>query len=599
MREHDFDFDPYYGHGELSILDTCVIRGSLYLVEHFLNDGAKFTRDTIIHAIFREDEAVLKLLLSRKDRAVEKALGKPPLVEAIRTKSTAIINLVINHYGLSKIDDGGSRISMSKVGDAAWIEGILSALDITDQENLNMVLVFAIQTGRNELAFRLIDAMVYLVSGEPLMLALKQRNLGLLHALLDAGTVFERNESQEAIKLAVEWGDGQVVLDILEATATRSYGSEQAIPALFSAIRRKDKDMVNLLLEYGIEINLEMTGGERSALNEAVRIGDINWIEYVLEHGANLHSPSAFVTAMRDENIFELLLRKHTCRCPKGCRDWGQDIFEDIMNKGAYDTFKRILERGASPLLHFQFGDSAFAYAITHSHKIGCNYVELLLQWKEKTNCSPETVAARGAIRICEENAETFYVTWKTAFQIAIETGHRPTIDIFLRYGANINFPAIRRFTRTPLQAAVEHGDIEIVKLFLSCGADVNGPAARVGGATALQLAAITGNIPVCQLLMEHGADMHAPAAKRDGRMPLEGAAEQARLDMVAFLLAAGAGHKGEDKEQFERAISFANTEGYGYIADMLTRYLEDGKVHVASKLPFEEFIDLDGMVED
>ena len=599
MREHDFDFDSYCENGNTPILDTCVFSDSLYFVELFLNDGAKFTRDAILHAILRADEAILELLLSHKDRAIENALGNPPLVEAIRTKSTAIINLVINHYGLSKIDDGGSRISMSKVGDAAWIEELLSALDITNQWNLNVVLVFAIQTGRNELAFRLIDATVYPVSGEPLIIALQQRNLGLLRALLDAGTVFEQDESQEAIDLAVEWGDGQVVLDILEATATRFYGNTQAILALISAIGRKDKDMANLLFEYGADIDFEMTDRKDSALNEAVRIGDINWIEYVLEHGANIHDPAAFISAMRDENIFELLLRKHAGRYPKGRRDWGRDIFKNIMNKGAYDNFKRIVERGANPLLHFHFSDSAFAYAIIHSHKIGCNYVELLLQWKEKTNCSPETVVVKEDFKIREENAETLYVTWKTAFQIAIETGHRPTIDIFLRYGANINFPAIRRFTRTPLQAALEHGDIEIVKLFLSCGADANGPAARVGGASALQLAAITGNIPVCQLLMEHGADIHAPAAKVQGRMPLEGAAEHGRLDMVAFLLAAGAGHKGEDREQFERAISFANTEGYGYIADMLTRYLEDGKVHVAAKLPFEEFIDFDGMVED
>lgn len=118
-------------------------------------------------------------------------------------------------------------------------------------------------------------------------------------------------------------------------------------------------------------------------------------------------------------------------------------------------------------------------------------------------------------------------------------------------------------------------------------------------GATALQLAVIAGNIPLCQLLMENGADLHAPAARIDGRMPLEGAAEHGRLDMVAFLLAAGAGHRGEDKEQFERAISFANAEGYSHIADMLTRYLEDGKVHVASRLPLEEYIDFNGMVED
>lgn len=598
LREHGFDINTTTSPHSGSILDVCVRIGHFRLVQFLLNNGAKFTWDTIIDAVFKEDEAILELLLSRKDRAVENALDKPPLVEAIRTKSIAIVNLVINHYGLSKIDDGGSRISVPRVGDAAWIEGLLSALDITNQENLNVALVFAIQTGRNELASRLIDAMVYPVSGEPLMTALKQRNPGLLRALLDAGIIFEPNDSQEAIKLAVEWGDGQVVLDILEVAATR-YGSEQAMPALISAIGRKDKDILNLLLEYGVDINLEMEGGEESALNEAVRLGDINWIEYVLEHGADIHNPSAFMSAMRDKNIFEQLLRKHAVRYPKGHRDWGQDIFEEIIDKGAYDIFKRILERGASPLLHFRFGSSAFAYAITHSHKIGCNYVELLLQWKEKTNCSPETVAAREDIIIHEDTVEMPYATIKTAFQIAIETGHRPTIDIFLRYGANINFPAIRRFTRTPLQAAVEHGDIEIVKLLLSCGADVNGPAARVGGATALQLAAITGNIPVCQLLMEHGADIHAPAAKVQGRMPLEGAAEHGRLDMVASLLAAGAGHKGEDKEQFERAISFANVEGYGYIADMLTRYLEDGKVHVASKLPFEEFIDFDGMVED
>lgn len=593
MREQDFNINTTTSPHNESILDVCVLSGRFRLVQFLLNNGAKFTRTTLIHAIARGDEAILELLFDHKDRAAENTWEDPTLVEAIRTRSTTIISLVISHYGLSKTDVGGSSImSMSKIGDVAWIEGLLSALDITDPENLNVVLVFAIQTDRRELASRLIDDIVHPVSGESLMVVLKQRDLGLLRALLNAGTILEYWDSEEAIKLAVEWGDRQVVLDILEATATRYYGSQQAIPALISAIRREDKDMVDLLLEFGVDINFKNKRREDSALNEAVRTGDINWIEYILEQGPDPHNPSAFMSAMQDKRVFEQLLRKHVVRYPKGPRDWGSGIFKEIMDRGAYNTFKQRLERGASPL--YSSSDNAFAYAITHSHKIGCKYVELLLHWKEKTNCSPETIVAADCIGFSGLKEKR-----RTAFEVAIGTGYRPTIDIFLRHGANVNFPAVRRRTRTPLQAAVEHGDSEIVKLLLSCGADVNGIAARMTGATALQLAVIAGNIPLCQLLMENGADLHAPAARIDGRMPLEGAAEHGRLDMVAFLLAAGAGHRGEDKEQFERAISFANAEGYSHIADMLTRYLEDGKVHVASRLPLEEYIDFNGMVED
>lgn len=77
------------------------------------------------------------------------------------------------------------------------------------------------------------------------------------------------------------------------------------------------------------------------------------------------------------------------------------------------------------------------------------------------------------------------------------------------------------------------------------------------------------------EILLDRGAEADAPGSKAYGKTALEAASENGRLDAVSMLLRAGAGRGGEDKAQFERAMSFARPNGFGYICDMLEDYIE------------------------
>ena len=343
-----------------------------------------------------------------------------------------------------------------------------------------------------------------------------------------------------------------------------------------------------------------------TALTAAVATRNVSIVADVLDYGADPHDPEAIYEASKQEwSILDLILKRHADRYRKGRKGWGAEILETAIDDGDYHTFQELLGRGAdASLMRYRQGErhglygyhsqdwenvTAFGLAINQSRRIGLKFVEKILQLQTKTAGSPESIVSR--IRIVEfHSSEDIPLT---AFIAAIGTGYQPIVALFLRYNAGVNYPAKIGIRRTPLQRAAEVGNLEIIELLLHHGADVNAPPALRGGGTALQLAAIQGFFPIVRTLLESGADVDAPASKIHGRTALEGAAEHGRLDMVSELLQAGAGHGGRDRGQFERAIALAEGNDFLYIADMLKRFLEDGKISYASA-PLEEFLNLD-----
>lgn len=167
-----------------------------------------------------------------------------------------------------------------------------------------------------------------------------------------------------------------------------------------------------------------------------------------------------------------------------------------------------------------------------------------------------------------------------TALQAAASNENEKVVEFLLEAGTSVNEapadePIDNCFPRTALQAAVDKGNMRLTNLFIERGACVNAPAGEDSGATALQLACIHGYLTISLHLLELGADVNARGAERNGRTALEGAAEHGRIDTIQLLLNHGACTDGMYREQYLKAVLYAQNNRHFAAAALLKEHRE------------------------
>ncbi|GLH15488.1 Ankyrin repeat and KH domain-containing protein mask [Gryllus bimaculatus] len=130
----------------------------------------------------------------------------------------------------------------------------------------------------------------------------------------------------------------------------------------------------------------------------------------------------------------------------------------------------------------------------------------------------------------------------KTPIMIAAENRHTKTVQILLKYGADVTKKDV--FNRQPIHFAFSGRQIEITKLLLEKKADPN--AVDEEGETPLMKAARAGDAPFTELLLEHGADV----SRRDENhwTALHYACKWRHYHITKILLESKAGANAESK---------------------------------------------------
>ena len=579
-----------------TVIDAAAQRGYLGVAKLLLDSRASTNGDTLPSALASGNQDLVSLLLARG--ADVNSYGSreiTPLEGAIRCEVTQLLKLIEDHGTSAKMQGQGYLADIFRAASASVDMPLVTQLIRHGCKvrpgDLKYALSTAIQEGRNKAATILIDAGADIDTGSensgeyshsyPLSEALRGRNGKLVMALLDADANPNKRPMERApIVLAAEWGNQLVIKSLIFAGANINEISD-GLPdnkdtALTIAVKRQDYELARFLLASGADINfpgpyfpVSILGTTRTALSVAAQRGDFEMARFLLDQGADANDSVALLWATRkDKKIVDLLFEKHSARYPMGAKTFGAKTLAKAIKDGNESIVKLMLERKVSATTMVTIQDqtaSPFGFAISRQQEVFTGCLELFLQ----NGCHPNDVVSETRVYVGQE----FVRLRTTGLLAAIDLRNTSMVELFIRYGADVDFPTQGPVKRTPIQKAVEVASLDIIELLFIHGANINAPPAERRGGTALQLAAISGYMPIACWLLSHGADPNGPSSKINGRTALEGAAEHGRLDMVQLLLNAGAGSRQSDDIQVAKAIELARTNGHYPICDLLKDY--------------------------
>jgi ankyrin repeat protein len=418
-------------------------------------------------------------------------------------------------------------------------------------------------------------------SPSTLSAVLRKRDPELVRSLLSAD--IGRLESNAIPNEVASWFDTSIISDLAFVFPDLLLFLDQHPPYPYVITTMRYPTFYNIFMQYMKTNNitlfenfLESTSSIdglpwNSCLASAIRMGQVEMVDLLLQYGANPLDGEVLKAAIPDRTDMFLFLFGQDRKQRRVRKCIGAHILKFVMAErpGNAEVLDTLLENGLVNLIVAEeprgddsnrvFGDMLTPLGLAMvglPDFCGTNLgaVNRLL----RKGSDPDGIA-----RIKRVGLQV----GQTALMLALETGREDLVRLLVvEYKADVNKKTHLFIKQTPLQHAAELGNLDMVRLLLELGADMNGePAIRSGG-TALQFAAISGNCNVAAELLEQGAPLHALPSKVNGRWPLEGAAEHGRLDMVQFLWRAkefSLDGTGFQERHCLRAMNFAESNGH------------------------------------
>lgn len=337
----------------------------------------------------------------------------------------------------------------------------------------------------------------------PLIHAISKRSVKLVKMLLDAGAdpnicCGNKSFTTTAVLRAVETRCSVEIVQLLLdfGTDLNAPPDSNLEPVLQCAVKRKNIEIVRLLLDAGADVD-NIRGPDGTVLQIAAQSkGNTKIVQLLLDAGADVNAPAGNKYGpMLEEALDEECDDEKRLECFPTPLQWAAE-YENI------EVVKLLLEGGADLDL-----------CPTNGEEVELRRLEIEISFNDTT-----------AIR--------------TALQAAVANGNIILVQLLLDAGASANAPGCGE---TALQLAARMNDINLVRTLLLHGADINAPANQYHGRTALQAAAETGGDELVQLLIDEGADIHAPAAFTGGKTALQAAAKSGNPILVQKLIGFGA----------------------------------------------------------
>ncbi|XP_048522674.1 serine/threonine-protein phosphatase 6 regulatory ankyrin repeat subunit A [Dendroctonus ponderosae] len=317
--------------------------------------------------------------------------------------------------------------------------------------------------------------------------------------------------------LAVEAGNQSMCRELLSTLTSEQLKAAAANgdTALHLAVRRKDIDMVRILVDYGT--NVDIRNGEGQApLHIAAAEGDEILVKYFYGVRASAsitdnqdRTPMHLAAENGHANIIELLADKFKASIFERTKD-GSTLMHIASLNGHADCAMMLFKKGVYLHMPNKDGARSIHTAARYGH---VGIINTLLQKGEKVDVTTN------------DNY--------TALHIAVESCKPLVVETLLGYGADVHVRGGKlKETALHIAARVKDGE-KCALMLLKSGAGPN--IATHDGNTPVHVAAKYGNLQTMLLLLEDGGD---PQYKnKRGETPLHLASRNCRPDVVTHLI--------------------------------------------------------------
>ena len=362
-------------------------------------------------------------------------------------------------------------------------------------------------------------------------------------------------------------------LDLLVALASTNLPAIKAISRTFlpAVVKSGDTKMVKTLLSTGIDINSPLDYWSETLLLIAVRQGNLQMTEFLLEHGADARRPPEILYAAVTTGNLQLMKLLHD----SGARDetrttwrWDMTALQSAASNGHVEIVRYLLSCGVS--------DDADAgregeTVVQAAASTGIwDLVALVLEYHPNDIYTAIVTSINAghdkvAMDVIYQGKDLDMPNRETPLQAASRKGNGELVRTLVGMSANVNAAPIGGHAMTALQGAASHGNLELVQFLVENGAETNDTPADFEGMTALQAAASAGNLRVVQYLLQHGADINSDAAEMGGQSALLAAVHSGDMELIQFLINKGADVNDESgcfhHTALEAAVEYGNLQ--------------------------------------
>ncbi|XP_076279889.1 uncharacterized protein LOC143208872 [Lasioglossum baleicum] len=565
------------------ILITSVVNGNLEIVEDILKNGADVNMldntgyfggiSLLQRAVNEKQVQMAKLLINYGANVnVKNIRGETPIVNAIQNRDTKMIELLLTNGADIKADPELVCNAVS-YGNLELVEDLLKNGADVNMLNGNLyfrhsLLHMAVNGEQEQMAKLLINygANVNVKDTRektPILNAILMRDTKMVELLLTNGA--DIKEDPELVCTAVRCGNLEIVEDLLKNGADINAVGDIyfRFSLLHYAVREKQVQMVELLINYGANVNVKNSLGETPIVN-AIENRDKKMIELLLTNGADIkEDPKVLRAAVENGNL--KIVEDILTDCADvnmlliGCSEfdtWAPPLHKAVKRKQV-QMVELLINYGANVNVKNSLGETPIVNAIENRDK---KMIELLLTNGADIKEDPKVLRVaveNGNLKIVEDILTdcadvnmlligcSEFDAWAPPLHRAVKRKQVQMVELLINYGANVNVKNSQG--ETPIFDAIRSRDKQMIKLLLSNGADIKEDP------KVLRAAVENGNLKIVEDILTDGADVNMLliANSSIGRrfLFLHKAVMQKQVKMAKLLIKYGANVNAKDSE--------------------------------------------------